>query len=165
MSASGLRQAVRQRPGAMAWSEHDDERLQALWDKGVPSEKIGLAMGRTKSAVLGRARRLNVNPRPNPSVERVPKQAPRAVVQPAPAPEPLPAPRPQGRPPQPWHLHLVPTGAVRECQFPEGEKPYRFCEAPAFPGRPYCPTHCRTAFINWRPGGHQADDTMSRWAS
>jgi GcrA cell cycle regulator len=155
----------------MAWSEADDERLVALWDRGVPSERIGTAMGRTKSAVLGRARRLNVNPRPNPSVEREPKPAPRVVVQPAPVapvvvqhaaapcrqPEPLPAPRPQGRPPQPWRLRLVETGVVRECQFPEGEKPYRFCEAAAVSGRPYCVRHCRVAFIGFghpRPVGY-----------
>jgi GcrA cell cycle regulator len=138
----------------MAWSEDDDERLTTLWDEGVPSEQIGQAMGRSKSAVLGRARRLNVTPRPNPSVavadvERTPKQVPHVVVQP----EPLPAPRLAGRPQQPWRLNLVPTGPVKVCQWPEGpRRAVTFCDAPAVSGRPYCTLHCRIAFVGF---GHR----------
>jgi hypothetical protein len=79
------------------------------------------------------------------NVERVAPDAQAPVQLPM-----LPDPAAPGRPKQPLRLWLVPVGPPRECQFPQGEKPrLRFCFKPAFPGQPYCPTHCRVAFIGW----------------
>jgi GcrA cell cycle regulator len=143
----------------MAWSDEDDERLAALWAEGLSGVAIGKAMGRTKSACLGRAHRLELVARPSPiptgsrmsgaaGVVKAHVRVEAAIA----APEPPPA--PPGRPRQRLSLWLVPTGVVRECQWPHGTpgtKSFYLCGDPSWPARPYCERHCRRAFIGWRP--------------
>lgn len=46
---------------------------------------------------------------------------------------------------------LPPTSRTHKCQWPmwgDDERPtMRFCEAPAVEARPYCPAHCRAAYV------------------
>jgi GcrA cell cycle regulator len=136
------------------WPEEDDERLAALWEEGVSGRLIGVALKRSRGAVLGRARRLGLSPRPVPvafmqDVERIPKQVPHVVVQKV----LLPVPAPPGPPKRKLSLWLVPTGVVRECQWPHGtpgQASFYLCGDPSFPCRPYCERHCRRAFLGWR---------------
>jgi GcrA cell cycle regulator len=152
----------------MAWSDEDDERLAALWAEGLSGVAIGKAMGRTKSACLGRVHRLNLTPRPSPlpggdpGHPRITKLKGAGAVKEAVAmamlrlpPEPERA--PPGRPRQRLSLWLVPTGVVRECQWPHGtpgKASFYLCGDPAWPSRPYCERHCRRAFLGWRAQGY-----------
>lgn len=54
----------------MYWPEADDAVLAKLWAEGVTSAAIGLELRRSKSAILGRARRLGLTPRANPAVRK-----------------------------------------------------------------------------------------------
>lgn len=42
------------------------ERLRSLWDEGHSTKEIGRRLGITKNSVVGKARRMNFPPRPNP---------------------------------------------------------------------------------------------------
>ena len=144
------------------WPSADDAKLRELWLAGTYVRQIALALGRSRSTIICRARKIGLGPRAQPvtAMANVARVAPDAQV-PVQLPM-LPPPGPAGRPKQPLRLWLVPVGPPRECQFPQGEKPrLRFCFKPAFPGQPYCPTHCRVAFIGWRPGGSAQPEAMA----
>jgi GcrA cell cycle regulator len=153
----------------MAWSDEDDERLAALWAEGLSGVAIGKRMGRTKSACLGRAHRLELEARasPIPAASRMSGAAGvvKAKVRVAAAiAAPEPPPQPPGRPKRPLSLWLVPTGVVRECQWPHGtpgKASFYLCGDPSWPGRPYCERHCRRAFIGWRAHGQAQPHAVS----
>jgi hypothetical protein len=132
------------------WPPADDALLRELWLAGVFVRRIAMALGRSRSTVICRARKIGLGPRATPTmamanVARVAPDAQAPVQLPM-----LPDPAAPGRPKQPLRLWLVPTGPPRECQWPQGEKPRMlFCYKPAFPGQPYCPMHCRQAFVGW----------------
>ena len=129
------------------WQAADDATLAELWASGLSATKIGAAMGRTKSGIIGRSHRLGLPPRgsplfggltmgnkprpPRPGQRRKPK--PPAVVPPVVVPVP----------------RAVVLPAPSACQWPEGDGPrIRFeCKAPVVPGRPYCERHCRVAYL------------------
>ena len=48
------------------WTEAAIEKLRGLWDEGLVTTDIGLRMGISKSAVVGKAHRLNLPARPSP---------------------------------------------------------------------------------------------------
>ena len=89
----------------MDWTEDVIARLRQLWDEGHSTAEIGRRLGVTKNAVVGKAHRLSLPPRPSP-IRRGPAQAaaqPRRVTGPtlpqlgtpaehAPAPERVPSP-------------------------------------------------------------------------
>ena len=70
------------------WDAADDARLTLLWAEGMSTVQIGIRIGRTKSAVIGRARRLGLVPRPSPlpvpPKPRAVQVAPRAPQTPSP---------------------------------------------------------------------------------
>ena len=152
------------RPAASGadWTEDAIARLRALWDEGHPTAEIGRRLCVGKNAVIGKARRLHLTPRPNPihrgagSEPRAPK--PWEIRGPTPPPRPAsadpslpPATRPAPvRPPVPQSVH-APSG--RPCCWPidePGRPGFRFCGAGAAPGKPYCPEHAEVAYV--RPG-------------
>ena len=57
-----------------AWTPEAESQLRALWFEGWPTAEIGRRMGITKSAVIGKAGRLNLLRRDNPSLPRTPDQ-------------------------------------------------------------------------------------------
>ena len=147
----------------MSWDEAADARLRELWAGPLSTSAIGAAMKTTKNAVVGRAHRLKLPPRPSPiragegpTKDGITSQAraamgPRggaaglqrklaeahAVPPETPAPADLPKPR------------VVALAAVRTCQWIEG--PARgadtvFCGAPAKADRSYCPAHHARCF-------------------
>ena len=79
------------------WGEEMVQRLRALWAEGHSTAEIGRRMGLSKNAIVGKAHRLQLSPRPDP-IHRDPDAA-----------GPAPAPRrvarapalPARRPPQP----------------------------------------------------------------
>ncbi|MBW6400006.1 hypothetical protein KPL78_19250 [Roseomonas sp. HJA6] len=51
-----------------AWSDDAIARLRVLWDEGHSTAEIGRRMNLSKSAVVGKAHRLRLTPRPSPIV-------------------------------------------------------------------------------------------------
>jgi GcrA cell cycle regulator len=50
----------------MEWTDESIARLRALWAEGHSTAEIGRRMGISKNAVVGKAHRLNLPPRPSP---------------------------------------------------------------------------------------------------
>ena len=152
----------------MDWSVEAIERLKALWAEGHSTAEIGRRMGISKNAVVGKAHRLNLPPRPSP-IRREPGEKPVAAAPRAPR---IPAPRTTL--PQPGVLAapppVVPAPPVltapstvvrafprfaskRSCCWPLGEPgtaEFRFCAAEATNGKPYCTEHAAVAYVKPR---------------
>jgi GcrA cell cycle regulator len=50
----------------MEWNDETIARLRAFWSEGLSTAEIGRRMGVSKNAVVGKAHRLNLPPRPSP---------------------------------------------------------------------------------------------------
>jgi GcrA cell cycle regulator len=163
----------------MEWTEESIVRLRTLWDEGLSTAEIGRQLGVSKNAVVGKAHRLDLPARPSPirrdgsSVTGPRRQSPRrmagptlpplssaqsqvapsvAVLAPALAASrlkpaaPAPVPRVQAVAPRPY-ARLV------TCCWPIGEpgtRSFRFCDADALPGKPYCAEHAQLAYVKVR---------------
>ncbi len=129
----------------MSWTEERVQELCRLWDAGYSASAIGRQIGLSKNAVIGKAHRLGLKPRPSPIRRRLPTPAIAvAVVKPEPLNEPAPMPMPM--PPAPKERANGPS-----CNWPigdPGDADFRFCGQPASPGKPYCAEHCAKAYIS-----------------
>ncbi len=152
----------------MDWNDETIARLRALWDEGHSTAEIGRRMAITKNAVVGKAHRLTLPPRPSPirreavvaaeprrPVPRPPmaQEAPTepAVAQPAAATRPAPAFRPVAAP--------RPGPRVSTCCWPIGDPgtpSFRFCDAEAASGKPYCAEHVQLAYVKVRDRREEA---------
>jgi hypothetical protein len=166
--------------GAELHTSTTREAVRALWDQEpqLSAREIGAVMrpAMTKNAVIGMARRCHFPSRPSPiggsrprttlpALVPVPVEAARKPPQRAPqrAPEPPTAPSAPTR--RPEAEMLLPRAGTPprwgRCQFPTGERPYRWCGEPVQQvGNPYC-NDCRKIAYN-RPApmrdGTTADD-------
>lgn len=142
------------------WYEEEIDRLRTLWDtrgddgKPLSTAEISRRLGKSKNAVVGKAHRLCLEPRPSPILRSNPgcghrRRPPRPritlpdlsvpkheIVVPPPPPEP-PAPPP----------HKLP---IMRCCWLIGEKPWVYCDDPTVPGRVYCLPHCKRAYVSPR---------------
>lgn len=122
----------------MIWTTKDDTALRKLWaDKKLSTREMGLRLGRSKNAVIGRANRLGL--------------AARAKSRP---PKPV-----NDKPKRPayynWNKRAEIAGKIYgsgkplidlehdECRWPVGdiENGITFCAAKIKPGKPYCEKH------------------------
>lgn len=55
----------------MEWTEELIGRLRSLWEQGLPTAEIGRQLSISKNAVVGKAHRLKLPPRPSPIKNRV----------------------------------------------------------------------------------------------
>jgi GcrA cell cycle regulator len=108
------------------WTPDLIERLVALWDEGLPTAEIGRRLAISKNAVIGKAHRLALTPRPSP-LKRPPVR--RRVI----GIGPPACSWPQGHP---------------------GDKDFRFCGQRPLPGKPYCAEHAQLAYV--RAKAHSA---------
>lgn len=150
----------------MEWNEDAIARLRALWAEGHSTAEIGRRMGVSKNAVVGKAHRLNLPARPSPirrEVGAAPRPAaPRRVVGPTLPPLAVES---QAAPPEPVRVAepppvravLRPVAQPRSrslsCCWPIGEpgtKSFRFCDADATQGKPYCTEHAQLAYVKVR---------------
>jgi GcrA cell cycle regulator len=138
------------------WPAKDDE-LTRLWAQGYSTAVIGHRLGVTKNAVIGRARRLKLTPRPNPvradQVAARAKAREEAAQRMAAIRERVEAIMPQQPEPAPRPVAAAPifTG---QCKWPlwGDEKPtHAYCGGPAEPGKPYCAEHCARAYTKPKP--------------
>jgi GcrA cell cycle regulator len=153
----------------MEWNDTVIAELRGLWSDGLSTAEIGRRLGISKNAVVGKAHRLDLSPRPSPirRQERDPNAPPPAprVVGPTlaplpsrPAPQPIPLPQaaaPVVKPIVPRRLAAVtpPPVRVSACCWPIGEpgKPsFHFCDAVAVQGKPYCTEHAQLAYVKIR---------------
>ena len=167
----------------MEWTEEAIGQLRILWAEGHSTAEIGRRMGISKNAVVGKAHRLGLVARPSPirrdaageSVARLPSPRrvsgptlpPLQAASPAPVSPPLPAvapPPPVPEAPRPVAapvLRAVPARAPRRsaCCWPIGEPgtpSFRFCEADAQAGKPYCAEHAQLAYVKVRDRREEA---------
>jgi GcrA cell cycle regulator len=161
----------------MVWNEETVAQLRSLWLEGHSTAEIGRRLAVTKNAVVGKAHRMNLLARPSPirreqaEGDRPRPRPPRHVVgstlpplpavgeapaRPTPPTVPArverPAPAPAATPPR---LAPVPPSQIRTvaCCWPIGDpgtKSFRFCDAPAVPGKPYCAEHAALAYVKVR---------------
>jgi GcrA cell cycle regulator len=151
----------------MEWNDTVIAELRGYWAEGHSTAEIGRRLGISKNAVVGKAHRLDLSPRPSPirRQERAPgapAPAPRAVgptLAPLPSrPAPMPAPvavTPTIKRVPPRRLAAVsaPATRVSACCWPIGEpgKPsFHFCDAVAVHGKPYCGEHVQLAYVKIR---------------
>ena len=137
------------------WEPSEDRSLRRLWTAGLSCAQIGQKLGRSRSSIISRSRRLKLAPRPSPIKPPSPKSPP-----------PSAAPT-RTLPPEPavLHLPLVPLppvahvsstsvpalpAALSQCAWTESNgRPWVFCDAAVVPGFPYCDQHCRRAYTVW----------------
>ena len=144
----------------MEWTDETIARLRDLWAEGLSTAEIGRRMGISKNAVVGKAHRVGLEPRPSPirregsAVPLRPSPARRMtgptlppLTAEAPVAPPPPAPRPaiaavRAEPPRPVPpVRPVPVRTVRThtCCWPLGDpgtRSFRFCDAEASSGKP-----------------------------
>ena len=104
------------------WTPERTAALITLWNEGICASQIGRRLSVTKNAVIGKAFRLQLAKRRSSS----PAQSDDQSV-----------------------IHLERLGAGM-CSWPLGaidKHGFHFCGAAAVPGKPYCPTHCREAYL------------------
>lgn len=100
----------------MSWTTELVAELVRLWNEGASTAEIGRRLGISKNAVVGKAHRLSLPPRPSP----IRRQTAKVTKFSGPACQ--------------W-----PIGDPRNPDF-------RFCNDPAAPGKPYCAHHCAVAY-------------------
>ncbi|WP_284945853.1 GcrA family cell cycle regulator [Acidisoma cladoniae] len=148
----------------MEWSDTTITELKGLWQEGHSTAEIGRRLGISKNAVVGKAHRLELSPRPSPIRRQEggtvsPPPVPRAngpTLAPlptrAPPAAPMHAPKPMA-PPRRLAAVAAPVLRVSACCWPIGEpgKPsFHFCDAVAVHGKPYCTTHAALAYVKIR---------------
>lgn len=153
------------------WSPERIEQLRKLWNEGHSTRTIASMMGMTKNAIIGKAHRLHLPGRGNPirrdgvvNPKRLKRARgatlpPLASVSPAAAPPSAARPAP---PPTPINTRVRPCSP---CCWPIGEpgKPdFRFCDAGAMPGRPYCEPHCALAYVAKSDPAEQVRGDLNR---
>lgn len=159
----------------MDWNEDTIARLRALWDEGHSTAEIGRRMGVSKNAVVGKAHRLALPPRPSPirrgETPRTDPAPPRRAQGSTPPPPAPPADAPAGTrsgdglarradsgrvpaAPAPRPVGPSKPGArTGTCCWPIGEpgtRSFRFCDTSAVAGKPYCVEHVQLAYVKVR---------------
>lgn len=120
----------------MTWTVERVLELRKLWATGASTAEIGRRLGVSKNAVVGKAHRSGLAPRPSP-IRRLPASPP-----------------PPARP-----VRLAPLGKA-VCYWPYGDPQdddFHFCGAEAEPGKPYCAKHCAMAYTRIARGD-EADE-------
>lgn len=149
------------------WSIAADDELTRHWHAGLTTREIGMIMGKTKNAVIGRVRRINLPMRRAATRganygtrgERARDTIRANYHMPR---ERQPRPKPAPRAPRPPKIIVLATEAekaaawlalpgsrpkslldIRDhmCRWPVGEHPFLFCADPVMEGQSYCAHH------------------------
>lgn len=140
-----------------AWTQEREKELRVWWKDGTCAAEIGKRFGVTKNAVIGKARRMGLDPRVIANVKRkmhsLPKPASRTRAATAPAPKRIPTtafavdqinattrdiviPLAERK--------TIETLEPQHCRFPfgtPGQEDFHFCGRDRVDGLPYCPVH------------------------
>lgn len=151
----------------MEWNDETILRLKGLWSEGHSTAEIGRRMGITKNAVVGKAHRLTLPPRPSPirrkpgrAVSRAYRRISGPTLPPLVAGNVVSLVAEAGRAERPpVTSHPVSAQAVRAslrtfaCCWPIGEPgtpAFRFCDGDALHSKPYCHDHAQIAYVKVR---------------
>lgn len=162
----------------MEWNDETIAQLRDLWNEGLSTAEIGRRMSVSKNAVVGKAHRLNLSPRPSPirrdgvsaasrttSPRRVTGATlpPLSAIPPAVAavavPQPQRAAAPQTARPAPVRAVPYAPSRLSTCCWPIGEpgtRSFRFCDSDATAGKPYCSAHAALAYVRVRDRREEA---------
>lgn len=137
------------------WNADTVSRLRQLWAEGHSTAEIGRRLNVSKNAVVGKAHRLDLPPRPSPirrGVVSAARRPPRPTCPPLAQLVPLAPPLP----PVTARMSRKPATAAlpvlrgkTPCCWPIGEPSspsFHFCGADNVMGKPYCPEHCALAY-------------------
>lgn len=123
----------------MTWTPEKIKSLKKLWQKGKSTVEIGKALGISKNAVVGKVHRLELAARPSPiksgTAKTSTKNASKTVS------------KPKSNKTTLMDLKLT------SCRWPIGDPKdpdFHFCGKQAQTGKPYCPEHCKMAYISLR---------------
>ena len=162
------------------WTEDGTARLRALWADGHTTAEIGRRLCISKNAIIGKAHRLDLPPRPSPihakgSGKPCRPPMPRACGPDLPSLGAVADSMPRMRVPPPTPAKPAVPAFVRPitrnpCCWPVGEPRtfgFRYCDAAAEPGKPYCPEHASLAYVaarraRGRPDGPGLDRYLER---
>jgi len=167
----------------MEWTEESISRLRALWQEGLSTAEIGRRMQISKNAVVGKAHRLTLPPRPSPirkspegRVARPESIRPRAarpeparldptrpaIAHPeAPRPDPVSVvspqpPRPAAAEPAPSNVTAFPSAQVQALRPAAERSPLDALLAPAAPEETRAPS---------RPSAPEGEASLRRAAA
>jgi GcrA cell cycle regulator len=142
----------------MEWTEEAIAKLRTLWAEGLSTAEIGRRLNISKNAVVGKAHRLNLPPRPSPirrtegdaagPKPNVPKRTQGPTLPPLAASIGAPMPALRAIMPTPKS-----SPRVTPCCWPIGEpgtSSFHFCNAAAATGKPYCEEHAAVAYVRVR---------------
>ena len=127
------------------WTPERIAEVTRLWSEGLTTAEIGKMVGVTKNAVVGKAHRLGLPPRPSPIRRKgggggagatMPRTVAKAPVKPM------------------RQIALSTSGAC--CKWPfghPGEADFHFCGSLALVNKPYCPEHYHMAYLPARAKG------------
>ncbi len=141
----------------MDWTDEVIAKLRQLWAEGLSTAEIGRRLNISKNAVVGKAHRLNLCPRPSP-IRRMGADVPARTPAPRRAQGPtLPPLSAAMGTPVPSLRAIMPAPKTSQratpCCWPIGEpgKPsFHFCNGPALPSKPYCEAHAAIAYVRVR---------------
>lgn len=110
------------------WTEERLADLKRLWSEGLSITQIGLEIGVSRNAVVGKVHRMGLPKRQSPIVRSdKPVEPPRRKLSPIAVAE--------------WDRH--------KCCWPIGDprlEDFHFCGDKIVDGRPYCEAHCSLAY-------------------
>jgi GcrA cell cycle regulator len=141
----------------MEWTDEAIAKLRTLWAEGHSTAEIGRRLNISKNAVVGKAHRLNLPPRPSPIRRHEGESTPRpSTPKRAQGPTLPPLSASMGSP-VPVLRAVMPTPKFSQratpCCWPIGEpgKPsFHFCNANSVAGKPYCEEHASVAYVRVR---------------
>ena len=125
----------------MSWTKERIEQLRQMWDEGKSTGEIGKALGVSKNAVVGKAHRLGLNPRPSPIKRNSDAMGSDSS--------------------QSGSVSLLKTGSKKKglslleltshsCRWPIGDPKdadFHFCGKEVMLGKNYCEEHMAEAFV------------------
>lgn len=140
------------------WTEKDDHTLRNLWGGRYSASEIGLELGRSRSAILGRVFRLGMSDKKRATAQQQKhrieaKRRPARTVPPITSSKPLV--RAKIKAPAPLNLLLcdLEPGQCRwPVNTPKNGGEYLFCGHPKHKTSSYCEAHYRASLPEGRRG-------------
>jgi GcrA cell cycle regulator len=128
------------------WTPAKEKVLRELWGHGPSAREIGLKVGASRNAVIGKTRRMGLT-------SAVPPVKPRLRPSRAKKPKPLPRVKTPIKEPKYTTLHAAMMGLTpNSCRWISGDPckdSMAFCGVPAFEGKSYCEEHCYVAYYDF----------------
>ena len=138
----------------MSWNNQKVEDLKKLWNEGVATSQIGVQLGFTKNAVIGKAFRLGLERRQNSRKKSTQNQQFSSVTMyressNSSSQNTVRKESVRRREKFSFKKSIVGTGNFKSCQWPIGdplEEGFHYCGGQNIPTKPYCIEHYKKAY-------------------